>query len=210
MASIQFPAITFHSDLNLISIFYRRPSLSISCIINIHRRTLNIKQKHFCLASPISRYKFFTSTTNPTKWKCSNYNQKPKKKRLLQYASNSDEAQERLFFLRGGWEGVNDGCVEWVTQVGGPVVERALAGGGGLDCKAQEAHHGKTGVLDLRQLKGGFLLWIWGQAQWVEVTATWVQPLFWVQLCVPLELYVANYENLDPDQCGDWEWKWLP
>ena len=67
MASIQFPAITFHSDLNLISIFYRRPSLSISCIINIHRRTLNIKQKHFCLASPISRYKFFTSTTNPTK-----------------------------------------------------------------------------------------------------------------------------------------------
>jgi len=121
--------------------------------------------------------------------------------------THSQQVQD--FFLRG-WEGVNDGCVKWVTQVGGPVVEWTLASGSSLDCKAQEAHHGKTCVLDLCQLKSGFLLWVRGQTKRVEVAAPWVQPLFWVKLWVPLELYVPNYQNLDPNQCGDWEWKWLP
>ena len=70
-------------------------------------------------------------------------------------------AEEQAQLRRGG-ECINNGGVERVTQVGGPVVERAFSGGGGLDGEAQEANHGETGVLDLSQLEGGLLLWVRG------------------------------------------------
>nr|GMD01501.1 40S ribosomal protein S13 [Ipomoea batatas] len=55
-------------------------------------------------------------------------------------------------------EGVQNGSVKGVTQMGSPVVEWALPSGGGLDAKSQEGNHGKTSMLDLCELKPGFLL----------------------------------------------------
>lgn len=43
----------------------------------------------------------------------------------------------------------SDGGVERGTEVGGPAVERPLAGGGGLRGKAEEGDHGEARVLDL-------------------------------------------------------------
>lgn len=60
--------------------------------------------------------------------------------------------------LREEAEGVKDGGVKWVTQMGNPVVEWALSGGSCLDSKPKECNHGKTSMFDLCQLKGGLLL----------------------------------------------------
>lgn len=103
---------------------------------------------------------------------------------------------------------VDDGCVKGVTQMGSPVVEGAFSGGGGLDGKAEEGDHCEAGVLDLRQLEYGLLLGVCGQAKGVEELAAGVQPPFRVELGVPLELYVPNHKNLNPDQCGYVEWEW--
>ncbi|KAL8167954.1 hypothetical protein V2J09_009453 [Rumex salicifolius] len=55
-------------------------------------------------------------------------------------------------------EPVQNGGVEWVTQVGSPVVEWALPGDRRLDSKPKEANHGQPCMLDLSQLKLGLLL----------------------------------------------------
>lgn len=106
---------------------------------------------------------------------------------------------------RGGGEGVKDGGVEWITEMGSPVVERTLPGGSSLDGKAQKADHGEAGVLDLRELQSGFLLGVGRKAKGIKEFATWVQPLLGVQFGVPLELDVADHEHLNPYQCGHGE-----
>lgn len=93
--------------------------------------------------------------------------------------------------------------------MGRPVVERAFPGGRGLDSKPEEPDHGEAGVLDFSKLEGGLLLRVGRQAERVEVAATRVQPPFRVELGVPLELDVADDQDLDPDQRGDGKWKWL-
>ena len=107
--------------------------------------------------------------------------------------------------LRGCSERVEDGGVERVAQVGGPVVERPLAGGGGLHGEAEEGDHGEARVLDLRQLQPLLLLRVGRQAERVEVGAAGVQPLLRVELGVALELDVADHEHLDPDERRDGE-----
>lgn len=104
---------------------------------------------------------------------------------------------------------VNYGCVKWVAQMGGPVVQRTFTGDSSLDGESQESDHGQAGMLDLRQLKHRLLLRVRRQPQWIEELSTWVQPLFWVQLCISLELNVPDHQNFDPDQRGHREWKWL-
>lgn len=94
--------------------------------------------------------------------------------------------------------------------MGGPVVEWALSGGGRLDGEAQEADHSEAGMLDLSQLEGGFLLGVRSQAEGVKELPPWIQPLLRVQLCIPLELYVPNHKNLNPNQCSHGEGKGLP
>ncbi|KAL0916453.1 hypothetical protein M5K25_013970 [Dendrobium thyrsiflorum] len=72
---------------------------------------------------------------------------------------------------RGG-ESVYDGGVEWITEVGCPVVERTFASDGGLHGEAEESHHGEASMLDLGQLQRGLLLWVSCQAQRVKELAT--------------------------------------
>lgn len=110
--------------------------------------------------------------------------------------------------LREEAEGVEDGGVKWIAQMCNPVVEWSLSSGRGLDSEPEESHHGKTGMLDLRQLQGGSFLGVAGQVQWIKGT-TWVQPLFRVEFCVSLELDVPDNQNLDPNQSGDGKWEWL-
>lgn len=93
--------------------------------------------------------------------------------------------------------------------MGSPVVEWAFSGNSSLDGKTQKANHGEAGVLDLSKLKGGLLFRVSSQAQWVKEFATGVQPLFWVELGVSLELDVTNDQNFNPYQCGDGEWERL-
>lgn len=112
--------------------------------------------------------------------------------------------------LREKSEGVQNSCVERVAQMGRPVVERPFPRGGCLDCEAQERHHSKAGVLDLRQLEDGLLLWVGRQPQRVKVRPARVQPLLRVKLRIPLELNVPDHEHLDPDQRGDGEGERLP
>lgn len=107
-------------------------------------------------------------------------------------------------------EGVQNGSVKRVTQMGSPVIEWALSSGGGLNGKAQEGNHGKTSMLDLCELKPGFLLRVGCKTQRVEVFSTRVDPLLRVKLCVPLEFNVSNNQNFNPNQCGKGEWEWLP
>lgn len=54
--------------------------------------------------------------------------------------------------LREEAKGVKDSSVKWITQMSNPVVERTFSGGRCLNGKPKESHHGKTGMLDLRQL----------------------------------------------------------
>lgn len=110
--------------------------------------------------------------------------------------------------LRKEAESVEDGGVKWIAQMCNPVVERSLSSGRCLDSEPEESHHGKTGMLDLRQLQGGSFLGVASQVQWIKWT-TWVQPLFRVEFCVSLELDVPDDQNLDPNQSGDGEWEWL-
>lgn len=70
--------------------------------------------------------------------------------------------------LREEAEGVENGSVKWVTQVGSPVVKWAFSSSSSLDSKAQEGNHSKTSMLDLSKLKCGFFLRVSSKAQWVE------------------------------------------
>jgi hypothetical protein len=107
--------------------------------------------------------------------------------------------------LRGSSERVEDGGMEWVAKVGGPVVEWPLAGGGGLHGEAEEGDHGEARVLDLRQLQPLLLLGVGRQGERVKVGAAGVQPLLRVELGVALELDVADHKHLDPDERRDGE-----
>jgi len=112
--------------------------------------------------------------------------------------------------LRVESEGVENGSVKRVAQVGSPVVKWAFSSSSSLDSKAQERNHGEASMLDLSELKGGLFLRVSSKAQWVEEWSTWVKPFFWVKLAVPLEFDVSNHKNLNPDQCCNGEWEWLP
>lgn len=116
---------------------------------------------------------------------------------------------EQFGVLREKSKGVKNGCVERVAQVGSPVVKRAFASCGSLDGEAKEGNHGKAGMLDLGKLKGSLLLRVSSQPEGVKEPSARVQPLFGVKLSIPLELDVSNDQDLNPDQCGHGEWKWL-
>lgn len=66
--------------------------------------------------------------------------------------------------------------------MGSPVVERAFSGDSSLYSKAKGCNHGKAGVLDLCQLKDGFLFRVCGQAQRIKKLSSRVQSLLRVKL----------------------------
>lgn len=78
-----------------------------------------------------------------------------------------EEEKEELG-LRKEAEGVENGSVKWVTQVGSPVVKWAFSSSSSLDSKTQECNHSKTSMLDLSKLKCGLFLRVSSKAQWVE------------------------------------------
>lgn len=84
--------------------------------------------------------------------------------------------------------------------MGGPVVEGAFAGCCRLHGEAKKGDHCEAGVLDLGQLQGRLLLRVGSEAEGVEELAPRVEPLFRVELRVPLELDVPDHEHLDPYQ----------
>lgn len=95
--------------------------------------------------------------------------------------------------LREKAEGVQNGGVERVAQMGGPVVKRSFPGSSSLDGEAQKRHHGEASVLDLGKLKDFLLFRVSCQTQWVKVWAAWVEPLLRVKFGVSLELNVSDH-----------------